>query len=475
MVRHIVTNVRLLLDWLYPERQIILRCHGKVTFAVLGKKTQVALSLFGLSLVIWLAYAAISIHSQRDIIANKENHIGRMTGDHERLSADKLAVEEKYHKISLNLESNKKLLGKVLQQRDGFNSMRKELLHELGQIKKQRDLAQNKSEVLRTRLSGLDTNLRSILDQSHTFQPNLGRVANAESKQHLEHGDQKGLDRDQDEIQHNFSNFRKTRQDYGQNLQSSEQMVDRLINQRDQAFSTNRVLNKRIANLNNRLELLQRSQRTLISNIHDRTDENIAELESVIKLTGLDLNRLLKRIQNKQAAVGGPFLTNNEMTKSTDELTLMEDRLTHWSALNKLLERLPITPPVDAYYISSRYGKRKDPFTKRRAFHSGVDLGGVPRSRVYTTSPGTVSFVGWNGPYGRMVEIDHGLGIRTRYGHLSKISVKHAQKVTFRQKIGLMGSSGRSTGAHVHYEVLIDGQPVDPMKFLKAGHYVFKG
>ena len=74
-----------------------------------------------------------------------------------------------------------------------------------------------------------------------------------------------------------------------------------------------------------------------------------------------------------------------------------------------------------------------------------------------------------------MVEVDHGLGLRTRYGHLRKILVKHRQRVTFRHKIGLMGSSGRSTGAHVHYEVLFDGKPVDPMKFLKAGKYVFKG
>ena len=105
----------------------------------------------------------------------------------------------------------------------------------------------------------------------------------------------------------------------------------------------------------------------------------------------------------------------------------------------------------------------------------GVDLGGVPRSRVYSTSPGVVTFVGNKGPYGRMVEIDHGLGLRTRYGHLRKILVKLKEKVAFRHKIGQMGSSGRSTGSHVHYEVLFDGKPIDPMKFLKAGMYVFKG
>jgi murein DD-endopeptidase MepM/ murein hydrolase activator NlpD len=195
----------------------------------------------------------------------------------------------------------------------------------------------------------------------------------------------------------------------------------------------------------------------------------------VVQITGLDLDKLLKRAEKKQTAVGGPLLTTADENRTTGELGLLEDRLSRWSALNAVLERLPITPPVDEFWISSRYGQRRDPFTKRRAFHGGVDLAGVRRTRVYATSPGVVTYVGWKGPYGRLVEIDHGLGLRTRYGHLQKILVKRGQKVEFRHKIGLMGSSGRSTGSHVHYEIVFDRKPLDPMKFLKAGRYVFKG
>jgi murein DD-endopeptidase MepM/ murein hydrolase activator NlpD len=154
---------------------------------------------------------------------------------------------------------------------------------------------------------------------------------------------------------------------------------------------------------------------------------------------------------------------------------LLENRLVHWTALNAVLERLPIAPPVDNFSISSSFGKRQDPFTKRRAFHSGMDLAGAKRTSIYATSPGVVTFAGWKGPYGRLVEIDHGLGLRTRYGHLRKTLVKKGQKIDFRHKIGLMGSSGRSTGTHVHYEVVFDGKPLNPRKFLKAGKYVFKG
>jgi len=94
---------------------------------------------------------------------------------------------------------------------------------------------------------------------------------------------------------------------------------------------------------------------------------------------------------------------------------------------------------------------------------------------VLATAPGRVVFAGWSGGYGRMVEIDHGLGIHTRYAHLMQIDVEVGDTVDYRQDIGLLGSSGRSTGPHCHYEVRVDGRPYDPMNFLKAGKYMFKG
>ena len=96
------------------------------------------------------------------------------------------------------------------------------------------------------------------------------------------------------------------------------------------------------------------------------------------------------------------------------------------------------------------------------------------RQSIYAPAPGTVRVAGWRAKYGRFIEIDHGSGVRTRYGHLHKILVKRGQQVAFRDKIGLLGNSGRSTGPHLHYETVFNGKAVDPMKFLKAGRYVFQ-
>jgi murein DD-endopeptidase MepM/ murein hydrolase activator NlpD len=140
-----------------------------------------------------------------------------------------------------------------------------------------------------------------------------------------------------------------------------------------------------------------------------------------------------------------------------------------------VLRSIPLFAPLDSFSLMSGFGARSDPFTGQAAMHYGLDLSAPLRTPVMATAPGTVVVAGWRSRYGRMVEIDHGNGLRTRYAHLYKINVRRGQKVDFREPIGLLGSSGRSTGPHVHYEVLVNGEPTDPNKFLRAGKDVFKG
>ena len=152
----------------------------------------------------------------------------------------------------------------------------------------------------------------------------------------------------------------------------------------------------------------------------------------------------------------------------------LEDLLHRWASLQLVLDAIPLTTPIRDYRVVSGWGKRRDPFTKRWAFHRGVDFAAYYRTPVLAPAPGKVNFVGRKGPYGKMVEIDHGIGVKTRYGHLRRIHVKMGQTVGFGQKIGQVGSTGRSTGPHVHYEIHFDGEPVNPELFIKAGRHVFK-
>ncbi len=201
-------------------------------------------------------------------------------------------------------------------------------------------------------------------------------------------------------------------------------------------------------------------------------------MENFVSIEGFKVNLLLKADASLAKGQGGPFIAAKPDGLPGDrlrvELENLDTRLNRWEALQTVIRRLPLTAPLDYYYVTSAYGKRRDPLNKRWAAHYGVDLGSPFKSTVYATAPGVVTHAGWKGKYGRLIEVDHGAGIKTRYGHLNKTLVKKGQKIKFRQKIGLLGNSGRSTGRHLHYEVVFKNRPKNPLKFINAGRYVLQ-
>jgi murein DD-endopeptidase MepM/ murein hydrolase activator NlpD len=147
-----------------------------------------------------------------------------------------------------------------------------------------------------------------------------------------------------------------------------------------------------------------------------------------------------------------------------------------WKKLDNIASSaiaVPSDKPVKTAAFTSGYGLRSDPFRGGRAMHAGIDLAGPSGTPIYATADGAVRRSGWNsGGYGNLIEVDHGRGIETRYGHLSRILVRAGQPVKRGQLIGYMGSTGRSTGSHLHYEVRIDGRPVNPIPFMRSTDYL---
>jgi murein DD-endopeptidase MepM/ murein hydrolase activator NlpD len=186
-----------------------------------------------------------------------------------------------------------------------------------------------------------------------------------------------------------------------------------------------------------------------------------SELERLIASTGIDIDKLLERLGALPQGQGGPYLALDARP------TLSEQRRAE--EVERLAQALPLGAPLAHYSLESTFGSRSDPFHGRQAFHSGVDLSAPYKTPVYATGPGIVIFTGVRDNYGRVVEIDHGHGIVTRYAHLHRILVAKGQKVGPETEIAQLGSTGRSTGPHVHYEVVVDGVPQDPEKFMQAG------
>lgn len=162
-------------------------------------------------------------------------------------------------------------------------------------------------------------------------------------------------------------------------------------------------------------------------------------------------------------------------TKADAQDTEFRNLFTSWKSLeNRETGRvaIPSRKPVDDFKLTSQYGFRADPFAGRRARHKGVDMAGPIGTPIYATADGIVGRAQWVGGYGKYVELNHGGEIQTRYGHMSQILVEPNQHVTKGQIIGLMGSTGRSTGSHLHYEVRIAGNSVNPMPFISSRDYL---
>ncbi|MDC9563591.1 MULTISPECIES: M23 family metallopeptidase [unclassified Pseudoalteromonas] len=168
-------------------------------------------------------------------------------------------------------------------------------------------------------------------------------------------------------------------------------------------------------------------------------------------------------------AQGGPLDVFDE-TKIPGQFLAIVDKLLLLNNLENFLTELPNSLPLPAakYYISSNFGLRKDPMNNRRAFHKGVDLAGWHKTEIFAPADARVLRAGKNGGYGNFIELEHKNGLVTRFGHLNKIKVKKGQTIAKNEVIGLMGSTGRSTSTHLHYEVLLDGKHVNPLKITKA-------
>jgi murein DD-endopeptidase MepM/ murein hydrolase activator NlpD len=233
-----------------------------------------------------------------------------------------------------------------------------------------------------------------------------------------------------------------------------------------------------------RLDEVSDIQSAVVARLAQRTIAGIDMIERIVAMTGLNVNELIGSmdIEGLGLAQGGPYfdiagdylISDDPDLEFQSSVVVLNQQMDRWEALQEVIRTIPLASPLDHYRVSSGYGERADPVNGRKAIHYGVDLKAPLQTPIMATAPGTVVFAGWRGEYGRVVEIDHGNGIRTRYAHLRKFLVKKGQEVAHREEIALLGNSGRSTGAHVHYEILVDGKPNDPARFVMAGRNAFK-
>ncbi|MDK2760429.1 MAG: M23 family metallopeptidase [Sphingopyxis sp.] len=215
-----------------------------------------------------------------------------------------------------------------------------------------------------------------------------------------------------------------------------------------------------------RLEARQEDFATrLLAAVNDRA----TKAEGAVAKLGMNPAAL---VRNAAAGRGGPFIPyrsrNGRASSLGESFAALESALFRMEVLERTLVAIPSGKPANVLMLSSSYGYRSDPFTGAGAMHSGLDYPGPMGSPILAAAPGRVVFVGQKSGYGNVVEVDHGQGILTRYAHLSGFASTVGAQVAAGEQIAKMGSTGRSTGSHLHFEVRLNGVAVNPRRFLEA-------
>ncbi len=214
------------------------------------------------------------------------------------------------------------------------------------------------------------------------------------------------------------------------------------------------------------LKDIEQDQIDRIQRLTNGAAQTAEEISGILERNGIPLDAAT---DDTQGGIGGPYVAPQSTASFNDSLNELDAALTRLEAMRDTAKRMPFANPAPGKDITSRFGNRPDPFLGGLAMHAGIDFRSPVGGQIKSTGAGKVIAAGPAGGYGNMVEIDHGYGLTTRYGHMSRVLVKVGDDVASGDVIGLSGNTGRSTGPHLHYEVRRNGEAVDPMIFLNAG------
>ena len=419
----------------FPDRELILRTDVKMWFLKISHKTQ--LTALGLIILLsgWGIFSSFSYFINDKIIEAKDNEILNTRLVYRNLLSEISTYQGKFAALTQELEKNHGLMLNLVEKNATLQQNLMSAESKLMSSKQQRDEIAAAKDDLKFRLSSIEKSMRNLNTRNFELKGNLSSVTG--------------------------------------NLESA-------LAERNQARSLGDRLTQQVEDLKKTINNLNESEKNVVARLTRKTSDEISNLETFINRTGLKADKLVAKMEkdaNKKGQ-GGPFVELRADTEPGEFLKAsinnLDNRVARLENLKDLVAVMPLAAPMDYFSISSHYGKRRDPINRRWAMHYGLDLVGAIGTRVYVTAPGTVVRAGFKGKFGRFIEVDHGLGFKTRYGHLNKILVKRGQKVNYRQKIGLLGNTGRSTGPHLHYEVLHNSKPRNPWRFIKAGRYVYK-
>lgn len=470
----------------FPERQIYIRSDGRVQFFTFGPTLQATMA--GLSLIFlgWVAFASVNVIFKDRIIAAKDHRYQQMQSTYEnrvadlQLSYDELngalvSAEDHFKGVADELQVKQDTVQKLLGRKQAVDSTFASIKG--GQRAALSDDTQNATQN--------DDVVRSTNNRAGLASDSLGPDAPGQSDDDSNAG-QSQLNVMPQQTPPQPRTARPTKASFldeavGRFTQATQAFFHSDTKQQAQPQRVpNLPVFHALAQQTDRIKRMSAAETALLIGVDQELSTSIAQVQGVLRRVGMNPDSLEEQVQGN---IGGPFIPiDNARIEGIADSSFTNAYVSasaHGKELDALfaaLSHVPLTIPVHGsqFEQTSDFGARVDPFTHRIAFHPGLDFGGPWGSTVASTAPGVVVWAGDRGGYGNMVEIDHGFGIHTRYGHLSAILVRVGTKVKKGTPVGKLGSTGRSTGPHVHYEVWLADVVRDPSRFIEAGRHVFE-
>lgn len=251
--------------------------------------------------------------------------------------------------------------------------------------------------------------------------------------------------------------------------------ISEALLQRDIATSERDVLKKQLKDLLGDVEDIKKAELEVLKRVEEVAGSEVTKIKNAISAINKPLkakSQYFNPLSNKKNdSKGGPFIPDPNKLKDkklNDKMASAMTNLNDWEYYKDIVQYIPIGKPVWSYWVTSKFGTRNDPFKNSQAVHKGIDLASRTGNKIKVMGKGKVVKAEFNRTYGNLIVVNHGNGFETKYAHLHKIYVKAGDMVDVNDTIGEVGSTGRSTGPHLHYEIIYQGAQVDPLPFIKT-------
>lgn len=431
-------KMKRVLTRLFKERQIYHRSDGVVHFIAMSAKTQIALSVVIGAALLWVAYASVNVVFKEQIIVAKEQDFTVMETNLTKRLHDQ---QKAYDDVAWLNHTIEQQFGEAM------------------------DDVWGRHNILRNMVER-----KAAVDQSIDEQAAGLAAAGGPNGQKPKNGNRIMVD-----ITPGETTPRQSRISVLRKEAAAEAVRRRTIEESDG------IAGEALESMEKASADLYVEQMLLLASVEEKAEKQIAQLRAIIESTGVTADNLITpaKISNMVLAQGGPFIEPSSIDGTPSRFFQHANRTANavdeLAAIEAAVNRLPLSSPLTVpRRFTSGFGIRRDPINGRHSSHHGIDFAAPWASPVTATGSGVVKYAGTRAGFGRMVEIDHGNGFITRYAHMNRITVKRGQKINLHDKVGELGSSGRSTGPHVHYEILYKNRPLNPRRFIEAGRYVFE-